>query len=49
MTASRNVRQLHRGVARQRAGPRSAIAKRVSPTTYVRKGLPPIMIIHGTA
>jgi acetyl esterase/lipase len=28
---------------------RAAIAKRVSPTTYVRKGLPPIMIIHGTA
>ena len=28
---------------------RGAIAKRVSPTTYVRKGLPPIMIIHGTA
>jgi len=28
---------------------RAAIAKRVSPTTYVRKGLPPIMIVHGTA
>jgi acetyl esterase/lipase len=28
---------------------RAAIAKRVSPTTYVRKRLPPIMIIHGTA
>jgi acetyl esterase/lipase len=28
---------------------RAAIAKRVSPTTYVRKGLPPIMIIHGSA
>jgi dipeptidyl aminopeptidase/acylaminoacyl peptidase len=28
---------------------RAAIAKRVSPTTYVRKALPPIMIIHGTA
>jgi len=28
---------------------RAAIAKRVSPTTYVRKELPPIMIIHGTA
>jgi acetyl esterase/lipase len=28
---------------------RAAIAKRVSPATYVRKGLPPIMIIHGNA
>jgi len=28
---------------------RAAIEKRVSPTTYVRKGLSPIMIIHGTA
>src|SRR5439155_4120059 len=28
---------------------RASIAKRDSPTTYVRKGLPPIMIIHGTA
>jgi acetyl esterase/lipase len=28
---------------------RAATAKRVSPTAYVRKGLPPIMIIHGTA
>ena len=28
---------------------RAAIAKRVSPTAYVRKGLPPIMIIHGSA
>jgi acetyl esterase/lipase len=27
---------------------RPAIARRVSPTSYVRKGLPPIMIIHGT-
>jgi acetyl esterase/lipase len=28
---------------------RAAIAKRVSPTTYVRRGLPPVMIIHGSA
>ena len=28
---------------------RAAIAKRVSPTTYVRRGIPPVMIIHGSA
>jgi acetyl esterase/lipase len=28
---------------------REAIARRVSPLTYVRKGLPPIMTIHGDA
>ena len=28
---------------------RSAIAKRVSPVTYVRRGLPPVMLIHGNA
>lgn len=28
---------------------RGAIAKRVSPTTYVRRGIPPVMIIHGSA
>lgn len=31
------------------ASDRAAIAKRVSPTTYVRHGLPPVMIIHGSA
>src|SRR5262245_23880372 len=28
---------------------RSAIAKRVSPVTYVRRGLPPVLLIHGNA
>ena len=28
---------------------RAAIAKRVSPVTYVRRGLPPVMLIHGSA
>jgi dipeptidyl aminopeptidase/acylaminoacyl peptidase len=28
---------------------RTALARRVSPMTYVRKGLPPILTIHGDA
>ena len=31
------------------ASDRSAIAKRVSPVTYVRRGLTPVMLIHGNA